>query len=256
MTRPPLRTPALLACATALLAVGACGGEDGARTPDATTSDLLSARVAAPEGAISRAPEAPPALQAPPRRLTLDDLGYDLGDPDAPVRLVEFSDFGCGYCRRFHEEVWPVLEREYVATGKVHWKYVPMILGIFPNAMEAARAGECAGAQGRFDDMQARLFAEQTAWKRSGDPEAELETLAEGLGLDMARWRSCVDNGVRDDRIVAGTQLSQQAGVRGTPTFFVVGYAPIPGALPLELFREVLDTAYAAAVRGDGPGAR
>ena len=70
------------------------------------------------------------------------------------------------------------------------------------------------------------------------------------------RWRSCVTGGLRNDRIAAGTQLSQQAGVRGTPTFFVVGYAPIPGALPLELFREVLDTAHAVAIRGEGPRAR
>jgi protein-disulfide isomerase len=77
--------------------------------------------------------------------------------------------------------------------------------------------------------------------------------MAEDLDLDVDRWKRCIDNGVQDDRIAAGTQLSQQAGVRGTPTFFVVGYAPIPGALPIELFREVLDTAYAVAMRGEGP---
>jgi protein-disulfide isomerase len=237
-----------------LLGAVACGEADAGRDADPTTAALLSSTIA-PSGTQST-PGAPPSLARPNRRITLDELGYDVGDPDAPVKLIEFSDFGCGYCRRFHEEVWPVLEREYVATGKVYWKYVPMILGIFPNAMEAAQAGECAGEQGRFREMQGRLFADQSAWKGSGDAEAALEAIAVDVGLDMPRWRQCVADGVQDDRIRAGTQVSQQAGVRGTPTFFVVGYAPIPGALPLELFREVLDTAHAAAVRGDGPGAQ
>jgi protein-disulfide isomerase len=186
--------------------------------------------------------------------MNLDELGYTVGSPDAPVRIIEFSDFGCGYCRQFHQEIWPTLEQEYVATGKVLWKYVPMILGIFPNAMDAAQAGECAAEQGRFREMQDRLFEAQREWKGSDQAEDVLVSIATDLDLDVPRWSACIREGTRNDRIAAGTQLSQQAGVRGTPTFFVVGYAPIPGALPLELFREVLDTAYAAAVRGDGPG--
>lgn len=239
----------LTAVAAALAVVGvaaACGSEE-ASTPDPTTADLLSSDIAQ-QARTQR------SLNTPQRPVSLDDLGYDAGDPDAPVRLVEFSDFGCGYCRRFHQEVWPVLEQEYVATGKVYWKYVPMILGMFPNAVEAAQAGECAGEQDRFPAMQDRLFADQSAWKSSDEPMVELEAMASDLGLDVARWQSCIDEGRRDDRIATGTQLSREAGVRGTPTFFVIGYAPIPGALPLELFREVLDTAYAQAVRGDAPG--
>jgi protein-disulfide isomerase len=63
----------------------------------------------------------------------------------------------------------------------------------------------------------------------------------------MERFNNCVSQGWRDERIQAGTQLSQEVGVRGTPTFFVVGYAPIPGAIPLELFQQVLDTVYVEA---------
>ena len=70
----------------------------------------------------------------------------------------------------------------------------------------------------------------------------------------MDRFRRCVDEGWQDDRIRAGTQLSQQAGVRGTPTFFVVGYAPIPGAIPLDLFRSAIDTVYNQAMREAGGG--
>lgn len=236
----------LLTGAVVTLLVAACDSPDQPRAADATTANLISAAEAAPQNTGGPG--------APSRPMNLDELGYTLGDPDAPVRLVEFSDFGCGYCRKFHEEIWPSLEREYVETGKVYWKYVPMILGMFPNAMDAAQAGECAAEQGRFREMQDRLFADQAAWKGTDDSEQALISIATELELDMPRWTSCIQDGLRDDRIAAGTQLSQQAGVRGTPTFFVIGYAPIPGALPLELFREVLDTAYAAAVRGDGPG--
>jgi protein-disulfide isomerase len=244
------RATVAVAAAFSVLVVAACESNE-APSADPTTAALVTSDLAAQ----SRAP-ATPAPAGPTPRISLDDLGYDHGDPNAPVQLIEFSDFGCGYCRRFHEEIWPILEEEYVATGKVYWKYMPMILGIFPNAMEAAQAGECAGEQGRFREMQDRLFADQATWKRAGDPTADLTAMAEDLDLDVERWRRCIVNGVRDPRIQAGTQLSQQAGVRGTPTFFVLGYAPIPGALPLELFREVLDTAYAAAVRGEGPTGR
>ena len=199
-------------------------------------------------GTMSRGPVAP-GPGAGGQELDIASLGYNEGPSDAPVRVLEFSDFGCGYCRRFHEESYPVLVREYMDAGKVEWKYVPMILGMFPNAMEAARAGECAGEQGEFPAMRDLLFERQPAWKQANDPEPLLDGYARELGLDADRFDQCVSEGWRDARIQAGTQLSRQVGVRGTPTFFVGGYAPIPGAIPLDLFRAALDTVYAEATR-------
>jgi protein-disulfide isomerase len=181
-------------------------------------------------------------------------LGYTRGDPDAPLQVIEFSDFACGYCRKFHLETWPALDREYVATGKVQWKYVPMILGMFgPNAEGAAQAGECALEQGRFSAMQDALFENQTDWKRAREPRSLFQGYAEAAGLNVVRWRACVDEEWRAERVDAGTRLSREVGVRGTPTFFVVGYGAIPGAIPADLFRQVLDTAYAARTGGGGP---
>ena len=256
-----------LPIALAFAATGlACGGdlpvEDGATT--GLSSDLLAARTdpglgigaSVPVGGASSEMSrgADTGSPVPPRPVAPTDLsllGYDVGVDDAPIRIVEFSDFGCGYCRKFHEEIYPILEEEYVATGKVEWKYVPMILGIFgPNAEHAARAGECGGEQDRFESMRDRLFSGQPEWKGADDPNALFETYASELGLDVDRFRSCVSEGWMDQRIVAGTELSRQVGVRGTPTFVVVGYAPIPGALPLDLFRQVLDTVYADKMRG------
>jgi protein-disulfide isomerase len=196
----------------------------------ATGGDLVSAAQSGTLESTQGMSTAPPGSggAAPDQSLDIASLGYNEGPADAPVRVLEFSDFGCGYCRRFHEESYPALVEEYMEAGKVEWKYVPIILGMFPNAMEAARAGECAGEQGAFPRM---------------------EGYARELDLDVVRFRQCVNERWRDQRIQAGTQLSRQVGVRGTPTFFVVGYAPIPGAIPLDLFRAALDTVYAQSMR-------
>jgi protein-disulfide isomerase len=74
------------------------------------------------------------------------------------------------------------------------------------------------------------------------------------MGLEMDDFDACVAEARPDQRLVAGTQLFRELGGRGTPTFFVVGYAPIPGAIPLDLFRQALDTAYARAMNADAPG--
>lgn len=264
MQRSPARGGTVLALAGTLLLLIGCGGAEA--PADASTStggDGVAADLLSSVEDLGMGPSVPvaPGRAAPGRpstgsregqSLDIETLGYNSGPSEAPVRVLEFSDFGCGYCRTFHQESFPALEEEYMATGKVEWKYVPMILGIFPNAMEAARAGECAGEQGAFPAMRDLLFDKQPEWKRSNDPEPLMEEYAEEVGLEMERFSQCVAQGWQDDRIMAGTQLSQQVGVRGTPTFFVVGYAPIPGAIPLELFREALDTVYAQATRENG----
>jgi protein-disulfide isomerase len=244
---------ALLALAAALVVAG-CGGADAGEGPADGTSDLSASLLDTGGAAQSttgsvRAPSAgAPSAGAPSAGGSLDpdELGFDSGDEDAPIQIVEFSDFGCGYCARFHNEVFPTLEREYIASGKVVWKYVPMVLGIFgANAELAAEVGECAGEQDRFAAMRDRLFADQAAWKRAGDARGVFDEFARREGLDEDRFAACLDDGQREARVAAGTRLSRQAGVRGTPTFFVVGYGSIPGMLPLEVFRELLDTVYA-----------
>ncbi len=167
--------------------------------------------------------------------------GFDRGAVRAPVTVVEFSDFGCPYCARFAAETYPALAAEFVATGRVRWRYVPFALGIFANDDEAARAGECAGDQGQaaFGRMHDRLFTAQEEWKGSADAGTAFRVLAAGARLDVARFTACYASDAPSRRVHASDALADRMAVHSTPTFFVNGRR-IEGALPVEEFRTVL----------------
>jgi protein-disulfide isomerase len=167
-------------------------------------------------------------------------LGYSLGAPEAPLNVVEFSDFGCGYCRTFQEETRPILLEEYVEAGLVRWTYVPFVLGIFPNGEEAALAGECAGSQGLFEPMRRRLYQDQAGWRNSDDPASFFARLAGEEGLDTGEFSRCLDEKSSFDRVVANVRMGRIAGVQGAPAFLVDGFL-VSGAKPLETFRDLLD---------------
>ena len=257
----------------ALVALGSVSCSDAGADASSDTSDVTRGMLESrgggdgPDGAPASiaAPgadaEAEPRASTAPGRadgssgaqspdVDVSALGYTVGDPEAPLQVVEFSDFGCGYCKRFHTDVWPAIEERYVESGKIEWKHIPMILGIFgKNADEAAEAAECALEQDRFEAYEDRLFVDQSAWKGVADPFPVLERFAAEEGLDVDAWSACMASDRTVVRVEAGTKLSRQVGVRGTPTFFIVGVGAIPGLVPLETFQQVLDTVYAQATR-------
>jgi len=238
-----------VALAAAVL-FGACvpgDGETDVRT-DETTADLLSSASEATALSPGR-PVAPPTQE-----IDIAVLGHDRGSRAAPVRVVEFSDYGCGYCRKFHEETWPVLTANFVEAGKVEWKFLPFISGMFKNSIEATTAAECVLEQddALFEAMHDRIWDLQREWKSSADPAPILRGWAGDLGADMGRFDSCISEDRRGNRVRAATALAQQLGVRGTPTFFVVGYPPLQGALPTETFEQVLNMVYADVTREGG----
>jgi len=233
----------------ALLATSACAGEEAVPSGEgtnATTESLLSSNP-------SRDNSAPPAgIAAPGQQVDIDTLGFDMGDADSPVRVVEMSDYGCGYCRQFHMETFPVLKEQFIDAGKVEWKFLPFDNGMFKNSPHALRAGECALEQSPvvFQAMNERIWDGQREWKGSSDAAPILSGWAEEVGADMAQYASCVNEDRRQERIAAATALTRQVGVRGTPTFFVIGYPPLQGALPTEQFQQVLTMIYADATKG------
>lgn len=166
-------------------------------------------------------------------------VGYTRGDAEAPVRVVEFSDYGCGYCAVFDVRTFPELEREFVTSGRVRWTYVPIRLQGFPKADEAAEAAECAGEQEAFWPMHARLFAERGQWSRADDPAEIFIAYAQSLGLDTTRFRQCTESRTMRGRVLEHTSLARVMGARATPTFFINGRR-VEGALPAARFRTLL----------------
>jgi protein-disulfide isomerase len=175
---------------------------------------LLLARPANPAPAPAPKP-APPALPA----FDLTIAGSPAkGRADAPVVIVEFSDFECPFCARYVRDTLPRLEREYVDTGKVRYvfRHYP-IQSIHPRAMGAAQAGVCAAAQGKFWELHAELFANQRALQ----PES-LTAAAQKLGLNVDTFRLCQ---AAQASASAAIKLDLDEGTRavisGTPTFFL-----------------------------------
>ncbi len=153
--------------------------------------------------------------QARPREVVLNigDAPFR-GDADATVTLVEFSDYQCPFCSRHVRETAPLLE-EYIRSGRVKYVFRDFpIETLHKQAFKAHEAARCAGDQNKYWEMNARLFANQTAL----DPPA-LVRHAEVLGLDIPTFRQCVDSGKHIATIRQAIADGQAAGVTGTPTF-------------------------------------
>lgn len=194
----------------------------------------------------------PAPMGPPPGEVTIDSLGVDFGAEEAPLRMIEFFDYGCGYCRRFHQETRGPLHEQYVDSGQILWKSIPFVIGRWPASVPISLAAECARDQGRdyFEAISTLIFEHQSDWKSASAPEELAEGFAEEAGLDMGRYRSCFENDELLWRVQAQTAFAEELGVRGTPTFFLVGWGPITGALPLETFQQVIDTVLVEALAG------
>ncbi|MBU1197758.1 DsbA family protein [Candidatus Micrarchaeota archaeon] len=181
-------------------------------------------------------PTAPPSGTANPNIEGIDFLGPE----DAPVTIVEYSDFGCPFCERFVSQTLPSLKQQYIDSGKVrfYFKQYP-IPQLHPNAPKAAEGSLCASDQGQFWAFHDLVF-------ESGqyDP-ASLKQHAETLGLDTDAFNSCLDNGDKTAEVQAHVAEGSQFGVSGTPTFFING-KKLVGAQPLERFQAEIDGALAA----------
>ena len=193
------------------------------------------------------------ARSAEPQNVVLSvDGAPALGNGDAKVTLIEFSDYQCPFCGRHVSQTLPRLMTEYVKTGKV--KYVLRdfpLQAIHPLAFKAAEAARCAGDQGKYWEMHDRLFANQQAL----GPE-DLPRHAEAVGLDMARFRECLEKEVHAAKIRQDLSDGEKTGVRGTPAFFlgltdpngshVKALRSVTGAQPYATFKAAIDSLLAS----------
>jgi protein-disulfide isomerase len=153
-----------------------------------------------------------------------------LGPEDAPIVIVEFSDFRCPYCQRFHEDTFPALMEAYPDQIRFVYRDFPVVGGV-----EAAQASECADEQDAFWEYHDLLF--------SGGLELSTSaylSYAEDLGLDMDEFNACMDEERYADEVEADARYAASLGANGTPTFFINGI-PLVGAQPLENFQQIID---------------
>jgi protein-disulfide isomerase len=163
-----------------------------------------------------------------------------LGDPDAPIKIVEFSDFQCPYCARFAVDAWPQIRQTFVESGRVYWVFKDYPLDqIHPYARLAAQAAHCAGEQLAYWEMHDELFEQQAGWTESSSPGDDFKEIAGQLGLDQGAFGECLDSGRHATTVTNNVTEGQAAGMSGTPTFFFNGY-PASGAIPFEGFEQIV----------------
>jgi len=171
-----------------------------------------------------------PPYRAP--RTQVEAKGPSRGPATAPITIVEFSDFECPYCSRAEETVSEVMR---VYGDKIRLVFRDLPLPNHANAPKAAEAAHCAGEQGKYWEMHAKLFANQRALDI-----ASLKGYAKDLKLDQAKFDKCLDSGATAPIVEASKKVGNEAGVNGTPAFFVNGIL-ISGAQPFDAFKEVID---------------
>ena len=181
---------------------------------------------------------APSAPSAPTVNINIDDLIDDdavKGITDAPVTIIEWSDFECPFCGRFYEETLRQIEDKYIKTGKVKFVYRDFPLSFHTQAQKAAESAECAGEQGKFYEMHDLLF-------ESGVQGGVIsfKQYAKQIGLDTTKFNTCLDTGAMASEIQKDFADGQRAGVQGTPGFLINGKL-VSGAQPFSVFQQVIE---------------
>lgn len=221
----------LLIVVVAALLLAACGPQMATVAPGEESTPVPAATEA----------ETAPAGSGSGSEVVVDpDDWHVQGAADAPVTIVEYSDFECPYCARYFTETYPQLKEEYVDTGQVRYIFRHFPLAFHSQAGPAAQAAECAGEQGSFWEMHDALFENQGSWAGSAEAPAVFADLAEGLGLDRAEFETCLSSEKYADKVQEDAEAGAAEGVDGTPAFFVNGVL-ISGAQPFATFQKQID---------------
>ena len=171
-----------------------------------------------------------PTVSAPIEMAGLDDparlmevaRGVVKGDPNAPITIIEFADFQCPACGGFASSVEPLIDAEFVNTGKAKFLYYDFpLVSIHNHAFLAARAGHCAEDQQKFWPYHDALYRNQTRWSGLQNPASLFEGYAKDLGLDEGDFSACLKSDRHADVVTANMQLGYELQIPGTPTVMV-----------------------------------
>ncbi|MFP3921128.1 MAG: DsbA family protein [Dichotomicrobium sp.] len=216
--------------AVAVLLAGCAGGE-------ATQPQTLEAMMAAGQG---------------PTQAMLEKAGpleeKTLGDPDAPVTVIEYASLTCPYCRAFHAEVFPRFKREYIDTGKVHFIYREFPIG--RTAGTAAVAARCVPDEHYFE-ANWKFLANQRQWVSEDVRPGAIHKIVQEFGLDRASFDRCLENQTIIDGLKWVKERGRKLGVIGTPTVFV-DTEQRRGGISYEVLAELVDAALNSAAAPQG----
>lgn len=168
----------------------------------------------------------------PPRFSVDEGQGSSIGPPDAPVTIVEFTDFQCYFCGQIRPTITQVLN---AYPGKIRYVMRDFPLPTHEDAMKAHEASHCAAEQGGYWRMSQTLFNNQQAMKSS-----DLEHYAQDIGLNVDTFRECLASGRHSQTVLNAKAVGEQLGLSGTPTFFINGRA-LPGMVSFEAFKQIIE---------------
>jgi protein-disulfide isomerase len=226
----------VLAFAVGLLLGFVIWGRDAAVT--AVAAEPSAQQAAQPSGQVAEVPVTPEPQYT---RYEIPTEGYpSLGPADAPITIVEFSDFQCPFCRRFHEETYQALLDAYPGQIRFVYRNLPLT-SIHPDAMPSAIASLCANDQNAYWDYHGKLFSSETLTRDT------FVQYAADLSLNVDEFTACLDSGKHDEFIQQDMNFALDLGVQSTPTFFINGLA-IVGAQPLSAFQQIIDLELTGAI--------
>jgi protein-disulfide isomerase len=186
-----------------------------------------------------------------------------MGNPNAPVKMIEYADFQCPYCKQFNDQSEALIINTYINNGRVYYEFYPVVVA----GAESERAAEsvyCADDQGKFWEMHDVLYANQGLENSGAMKDARITAFAESIGLDMTKFNECFTSGKYKDQITQNGQdaaknihaasnfadvvANQKYPTSGysTPSF-LINNALIPGAQPFATFQKIIDAALAAS---------
>ena len=163
-----------------------------------------------------------------------EDGDPSIGPAQAPITIIEFSDFECPYCRQWQLEVWPLLQQEYGDQIRLVYRDFPLY-GLHANAAPAAEAANCAGDQNKYWEFHDKLFTADLTYSVD-----LFQQFAVDLGLNVDDFTTCLSSGKYADEVKADYDWATNLGIQSTPTFFINGI-PMVGAQPFESFKSLID---------------
>jgi len=173
----------------------------------------------------------------------IPNQGHMIGSDSALVEVVEFGDFECGACGSFANLTEPDVRARLALTGVIRFRFMDFPLQGHPNTWPAHNAAWCAGEQGKFWEMHDAIFQNQDRWvtEATRKPRKVLDELARQTGVGMEQYEQCMITEKYRPQIQANAEAGMRLGVNVTPTF-IIGGRRLPGALPYDEIKAIVDT--------------